>query len=573
MADVATLQQDTANNRSQVNVKLYLQVDAGPISYSANSSGSITIDTTNYVFSAGGKWIGSTGKHLIAERTVWVSHNSDGTKNLTVKANYGLNISWGGTWYGQIYLNGSTRLGDIGTYDRMTITVGGAQVTTLSPGDTIRISIEDKGRGVKRSYGYDFDGKVYSLEDNTTKTSGSYTIPISHYTAFPNSYSHPIKFWCNTYDASGRRIGTDAHYLNLVAGPNAKPSIDAVYQSMAGTNGLVADVRASGKYGASISSVSQTMKGITQTGAICTWPISESGTYSVEVTVRDSRGRTETKSYTLTGSVSEPPKIIFFLPGRDKGGQGETVKARISFTADAYPVTVTVERKEKSATTWDSIFVSNVNSAMNTDMVIGDDYDVKKSYDIQLILRDSRGRTVTSVTDISTAQVVMAWGEDNVGIAKIPENNRPLDVGGTGYFKEDVVLNADSQSPISVLKSLENTTITHTQNHWGDSYQFPDGLLICTVSNFMVGGPGSSQRRLISHWYFPTAFASEPTIVVSKDNYTGAAATTETVPGVKAIEPPPKKSWTNAEVIVAAADRINTEWRIFVNLIAIGRWK
>jgi len=148
-------------------------------------------------------------------------------------------------------------------------------------------------------------------------TSRSWTPPVSLASQFTAATSGTCTIYCDTYDANSNLVGTSSTNITLSIPSSVKVTVDTV--TLAETVASVASkfgsfvqnksklsvtvaVDTSDAYGATVASYSISINGqtLTTNGAV-TSAITNYGTLSYSVTVKDSRGRTDT--YTGTYNV------------------------------------------------------------------------------------------------------------------------------------------------------------------------------------------------------------------------------------------------------------------------------
>lgn len=103
--------QNVSNNTSTVTAKLYwISRDSyGVVNASATKDGYITIDGTKYTFSGSGLAnLSGNQKKLLKTATKTISHNSDGTKSISLDGSFSPEITFSGTWYGTVNLSAHT---------------------------------------------------------------------------------------------------------------------------------------------------------------------------------------------------------------------------------------------------------------------------------------------------------------------------------------------------------------------------------------------------------------------------------------------------------------------------------
>ena len=111
--DWTTLQQDIPNNRSQLRLtlKCYSQYY---VNFSATKTG--TLQGTSFSYSGG--MSGSNITKTLYTKDIWVAHNSDGTKSLSLSGVFNLNITWGGRSLSSLSVGG---IGGLNTRTRASL--------------------------------------------------------------------------------------------------------------------------------------------------------------------------------------------------------------------------------------------------------------------------------------------------------------------------------------------------------------------------------------------------------------------------------------------------------------------
>ena len=155
----------TANNTSTLSIKLVLKRPSS-ISSSATKSASCTINGTKYTWSGS---IGGSGDKTLISKTQTVTHNSDGSKSISISASIALNITWGGVSLGTISNSGTMTLTKIPRYATVSQSLSAKTETTA----TIKWSSDATIDYIWYSSN---NGSTWTGINVTDGTSGSYTI-------------------------------------------------------------------------------------------------------------------------------------------------------------------------------------------------------------------------------------------------------------------------------------------------------------------------------------------------------------------------------------------------------------
>ena len=240
---------------------------------------------------------------------ITVTHNADGSKSISASASFSCSNT-------QYY---SPRSGSCsGTVNLTTIpraTTPSINKPSLDCGNTITIS----GTSASSSFSH----KVYvawngtttylgTIASGTTSPSFSYTIPTDWEKNLPNSTSGIATFTLETFSGS-TSVGSKSVNATIKVRSGVVPSIGTI--SISDTNSICAGIgqivqsqsalkfaiSASGSQGSSISSISTRFNSADYIGSnFTTSTIYASGTINYTTTVTDSRGRTASKSGSVT---------------------------------------------------------------------------------------------------------------------------------------------------------------------------------------------------------------------------------------------------------------------------------
>lgn len=247
--------QSVANNTSSVTVKVQL-VSTGSsytINSSATKSGSVTINGTKYSFTFSAALSGNQTKTLYT-KTVTVSHNANGTKTCSFSATCGINVTLGGTYYGNVTASGS------GTFDTIARASTISSVTSsvaVNGSNEVTVNITRAASSFTHTVVFSFGS--YSKTVTGVATSTSYAIPTSWMNAMPSATSGTAKVTVTTYSGS-TKIGTAvSKSFKLTVPASVVPTISGVTISEA-VSGLAA------QFGGYVQSKSKLAVAITAAG-------------------------------------------------------------------------------------------------------------------------------------------------------------------------------------------------------------------------------------------------------------------------------------------------------------------
>ena len=458
--DWSVTSQDVANNRSRVNLKLYLKADY-TIRYNARYTG--TLYGASFTSSSG--YIGSPGRYLLTERNVWINHNSDGTKTERLTADYNLNITWGGVYHGKISLSGNANLGTIPRASELTAFSFNAHLKN-GVANRINYTVSRKSGNFRHQIQLrDGNTTIWTWDNQNTNGSNSVTLTAANVNTLLNRMSNTTSKSYTLRVAT--RSGVNGGWIGSAVSRSAtatvhadvKPSVGAVSTSQTGNSitdhtlqgisKVKASFSRSAGYGASITSSSiqvrrvsggadsQTISGNSGTTKN---PVSLHGSYQARGTATDSRGRTtDTGWATFTVTAYNAPRINTFSVARQSGTATNASVTRAgtwTHLNGSNSITIHIQRRVGSGS-WSNvgdIITATAGSFSGTITSPGNNVDT--SYEFRITIKDRFNNSATATTSISTQQVVFdVYRDIGVGIGKLHERGS-MDVAGQAYFND-----------------------------------------------------------------------------------------------------------------------------------------
>lgn len=260
-------------------------------------------------------------------------------------------------------------------------------------------------------------------------TSVTTTFPESWQQQIPSATSGSITCTLKSYNSNGTQIGSNANktitgnvptsVVPSVSVTSERVNTDATVSAwnilLKGYSKIKFTATAAGASGSTISTITFSGSGLSQSSASATATsntLNVSGSQTWTVTVRDSRGRTASTTYTETVYDYAPPSISTASAKRcdSVGTINEATGTYALFngtyaysTANGHNVlTQTIDSKLHSGSTW----TTRANSyTSGTNVVIGGgSFDADKTYDIRLTITDSLGNSATYSVFLSSVQ-------------------------------------------------------------------------------------------------------------------------------------------------------------------------
>lgn len=437
-----SVSQDITANTSTITAHVYLNGN----SYTTSSSywscviNGVTV-TSNKNASIG-------GKTLLGSRTWTVNHNSDGTCQTTISFSYSNGLSSAGTY--------TTKSGSGSSSVTLTTIPRGSSIslnrTSATIGsDAITITL---GRA-SSSYTHKvqlYFGSYSALLAEGVGTSYTFTPNISLCSQIPNATSGTATIKVQTMNGT-TWIAETSKTITLNVPSSVVPSIGSVTVTgnnllggvyVAGKSTVTAKINsAAGAYGSTIKFYSLSGAGISSSSASATSGTLNAGTYTITGKVTDSRGRTATKTVSITVHSYHAPSlsIEFYRCNSDgtKNDNGTYARVRIMSTvvnignANVNAKQNKIEWKLASSNSWTTKRDWTNNSAYIVDGTVdlGSGWDNTVTYHIRVSVKDSYN-TVTATASIGTLSCLFNIEREGIGIGKVHERGA-LDVAGPIY--------------------------------------------------------------------------------------------------------------------------------------------
>lgn len=475
--------QDTANNRSTVNVQARL------ITNGYASMWGVTADVTIYVNGGGAIEhptinVGTGSSQLLFAHDYVVGHGDDGKKTVGIQVSVALNAAG----YGSAMVAFDLPLPTIQR-------ASNGNVTATELGKVATITIDRKNSSFKHTLRYDWNGVTGTIASNVD-TSYSWTLPMSFADKIPNATSSWGRVFIDTFNGS-TKIGTTEATFTANVPDSVKPTLGSI--TLADTNTAVKNLLntantfvqvlsnvqvafngASGAYGSTISSYRAEILGKNQNtnsnnGLL--GMMNFNGAVTIRATVTDSRGRTS-DPVDVQATVLEyfTPQLSF---SAQRSGSGNTT-ITVMRNAKIAPLVVggnqkntmklTFKYKEHSATSFTTDTGSaggtwtTISNLTNSSANLGATFSVLKSYDIIGTIEDSFTSYEFLVT-IGTESFPLALKVDRMGLGKLPEQTGIIDSAWKYYYGNKPIqhyqlTSDDGRSPFNSFGTVDLNTKT-----------------------------------------------------------------------------------------------------------------
>lgn len=430
--------QDISGNYSTVWADLYIDsLQSWASVYDATSSAcAITINGNRKTF-YNNSTINAYQSKKLGSHGVTVYHNADGTKQFSISAEHNFDITWNGSYVGNVTLSGSAWLN---TIPRATTPV----LSNSNPvmGTAITINLPRASDSFTHYVYHDFYvGSWTQINTTAVGTSLGWTVPLEEYAQrIPNSASGGGRIQVDTWNG-GTFIGSKIVNFTANVPSFAIPTINTatVAEAVAGLaakfgayvqfkSKLAISMAASGMYGSTISSYKITANGTTYNAASATTnELVASGADNVIFEATDSRGRKATQTVAITVVAYSQPSVLSIGASRvDASGASddEGIYAKVAFRTVIAPVNnlndklLEIKMRKVGTESWTTAYSDSTAYAYDTfQLLVGFDGDF--AYDIQVTVTDyfSGTNPATLSTTLSTAFTLVDYFAGGKGLA------------------------------------------------------------------------------------------------------------------------------------------------------------
>ena len=458
---------DASTNQSNVTVKMYAQSDSSSYgAYNLDASGNtvkMTVNGKQVVNKSMAMDFRNKATVQLASWTGAISHGSDGSKKLDCSGSFSIS--------GSSYLSGGSISCSIQLESIPRATKPTLSASTVALGSSVTINISPAVSSWTHNIYYRIGTGNWTRFATGVKSNYSWTVPLAIASSYPTATKGTITIGLNTYNGSTQIGGTQTVNLNITIPASIAPSVSAIAVSEAASGlsnfgyvqtksklKIVASV--SGSYSSSIRSYvynigSQSYSGLENT-YIMTDEVRDSGTVAVTVTVTDSRGRTASKTVSITILAYSPPQITHFECSRcgDANGSananGQYLKVTFGYSVSplnnknkaSYLLKYSVYDDGK----WGGLTFGTQYTYSGTYISATAILNTASTYQVGLVVTDSFG-TASFYKEIGTAVRLLSYIVKRFAIAigKIPEIDNIFDVALETIFRKKVTMNSDLQ--------------------------------------------------------------------------------------------------------------------------------
>lgn len=430
--------QDQASNYSNVTVRVFIhRTNTGYETY-GNGTCYCTIDGVRYSQSiSSSQKITNTGIYIF-EKSLNISHSSDGTKSLVISASID---------HSRFTASESTWTTALATIARSSsFTVG----STRTLGSSNAIAIAKADSAFTHTITWTCGSQSGTISTKTTASSVSWTPSISLASQNTDGDNVSITISCTAYNGS-TVLGTTSQSVSFAIPSSAKPSCSISISDVSGCYGnygiyvqgksrLQISVAPTLSYGSPISSYKITANGVTYAAQTCTTGVlSTTGTIQITATVTDGRGRIGTATKSISVVAYEPPSVKKLIVTRCNSNGTENFEGeygKIEFSAVVsrmdgqntarYSVSYTPTSGSGGGSQNLTSYTGNFSPSGSIIVPMSSSY----AYDVVFTATDSF-TSVSLTTTASTGFALIHWGADGRTIAfgKVSEHSGEAEFG------------------------------------------------------------------------------------------------------------------------------------------------
>lgn len=437
-----SISQSITNNTSTVSADGYVcKNNSTYYPYNTTSSASMNIGgnskTANPSYSFNGVSTGSYIKFI--SHSAVIKHNDDGKKSITISFSVDGKLS---NYYPYGTISKTIDLPTIPRASSISSTFGNVI------GGEMTVNITRNSTSFTHQMWYKVGNSNWIDLGTGITTSKSFTINMNLCSQVTTSTSGNLQLCLRTLNGT-TQIGSDVYKNVTVNVPESVvPSISSIIhtETVDGLNSKFATyiqgkskpqivITADGSYGSTISNYTTVIDSITYSGSTFTCNvINKSGTITLKTTVKDSRGRTVTKSVDMTYIAYTSPSLTNFSVERcDSSGVAINTGTYVKIIATG---TITscnnkndnsyiIQYKKSSDTTWTTLLTGNTYALnLDTPKTITGGFLTTSTYDFKITYSDYFSATSGS-RSIPTQFTLLNFNNSGkgMGIGKVSEKD------------------------------------------------------------------------------------------------------------------------------------------------------
>lgn len=443
--------QSIADNKSTLSLDLWVYDGTG---YSQNESSG----EAYYIIQGEKRWnpynYSSTGWYKLGSKTITVSHNADGTKSIALTAEWDCGFD---SSYTPRHLSLSETV-TLPTIPRAsTATTSGSTL-----GKTLSITIKRASSSFTHKLYYTCGSVKDQLIAENVGTSYSWNAPpVSLAQQAPNAETVALTLTVKTYNGS-TYVGAWSTAVKLAVPSTVVPTLSVAISDPTGVSNtyggyvqlrskVKVNITASGAQGSTIKSYSIKVGGIyAATSASGTTDyLPGSGELAVSCAVTDSRGRTTTKTQSITVLAYSKPAITAISAARCNsngtanraGTYGKvTFSGAITSLSAKNTAAYAVQYREVGAVDWTTAGRPAAGNYDPADISAVFAADKSKRYEVRVVATDAFESIGSTLRDLPAAYALYHLAKHllSVGLGRLCDKANAIQVGLDAYFDRDV---------------------------------------------------------------------------------------------------------------------------------------
>ena len=184
--------QNVSANTSTITAKIYL-VNDWRLDIGARTANTISIGGTSQGFTSPA--VTTTGEHLLNTVTQTVTHESDGSKSISISAVFSFAATISGTYYSTISASANITLDSIPRASDVSMPTG-------TMGSSVAITITPASSSFTHTLTYTFGSLSGTISTKTTATTVNWTPALTMANQLPNATSGTGTLKCTTYSGN-----------------------------------------------------------------------------------------------------------------------------------------------------------------------------------------------------------------------------------------------------------------------------------------------------------------------------------------------------------------------------------
>lgn len=408
--------------------------------------------------------------------SVNVGHNSDGTKSFSYQVKIiggtdprGANYQWNSS-------ASSAPSMTLNTIPRATNPSMSASSVTM--GNAITINTPRASDAFTHSLWYQVNGGDWHGIASGVGTGYSWTVPVDLASSVPNDTSISVTVICRTFNGStnlgDKTTSFTAYVPSSVVPSMGNPTASRVDNGVPSSWGVyvkgyskvtIAMTSVSGSYGSTIKSYSISGPNLSSTSSSATSGVlGSAGTNTYTCTITDSRGRTASKTVSISVVDYAKPSISVSASRCNSDGTVSSSGTYLRVTA-SYSIASVSSKNSVSSRSVSCNGTSNTSFSSGSAFVLGANCAINTSYTLTASVKDALNNTASASITIPTASRIMNVRANKSGIAfgKFAECDNLVDSAWNiripaGYSNVDqsIPVAGDVSGVVSSVGALKN---------------------------------------------------------------------------------------------------------------------